>query len=245
MKMPLGSLWSEFKAFAFKGNMIDLAVAVVIGGAFSTVITSLVNDVIMPGVTYAVSTASSVATTAGKTLKDTASTATSSVGLTTKPAETQPAETQPASAPAPSAPAAAGTVAEGALPGTMSTEQAVRKGVSEALKEEADIKAKKDAEDAAKKAAEDAANKPVNLEWKIGPVKIGNFIGALINFTLIALAVFLVIVKLLGSVMKRVEGTPAPSEPTTRECPECLSIIPLKAKRCPNCTSVLTVPPPA
>ena len=38
----------EFKEFAFKGNMIDLAFAVIIGGAFGKIITSLVNDIIMP-----------------------------------------------------------------------------------------------------------------------------------------------------------------------------------------------------
>ena len=41
-------LWDEFKAFAFKGNMLDLAIAVVIGAAFGKVISSLVSDVIMP-----------------------------------------------------------------------------------------------------------------------------------------------------------------------------------------------------
>jgi large conductance mechanosensitive channel len=44
------SLWDEFKNFAFKGNVIDLAVAVVIGNAFTAIITSLVKDVIMPTV---------------------------------------------------------------------------------------------------------------------------------------------------------------------------------------------------
>jgi len=38
----------EFKEFAVKGNMVDLAVAVIIGGAFGKIVTSLVNDVIMP-----------------------------------------------------------------------------------------------------------------------------------------------------------------------------------------------------
>jgi large conductance mechanosensitive channel protein len=42
------NLWSEFKAFAFKGNMIDLAVAVIIGGAFAAVVKSLVDHVFMP-----------------------------------------------------------------------------------------------------------------------------------------------------------------------------------------------------
>lgn len=41
-------MWKEFKDFALKGNVIDLAVAVVIGGAFGKIVTSLVNDLIMP-----------------------------------------------------------------------------------------------------------------------------------------------------------------------------------------------------
>jgi len=202
MKRPsLSGLWQEFKAFAFKGNMIDLAVAVVIGAAFSGVINSLVKDVIMPTVTYAVKTATSAAETAGSAIKDTATKATSSVGLTSQPAETQPAETQPAAAAAPTAPPAPPV--------------------------------------APAKPADDAPPKPIDLQWMIGPVKIGNFIGELINFFLIALAVFLVIVKLLGSVVKRAGGTPEPSEPTTKECPYCLSVIPIKARKCSYCTADL------
>lgn len=41
-------MWKEFKAFAVKGNVIDLAIGVIIGGAFSKIVTSLVNDIIMP-----------------------------------------------------------------------------------------------------------------------------------------------------------------------------------------------------
>ena len=41
-------MWSEFKKFAMKGNVIDLAVGVVIGGAFGKIVSSLVNDLIMP-----------------------------------------------------------------------------------------------------------------------------------------------------------------------------------------------------
>src|SRR5580704_11371327 len=50
----LKSLWSEFKAFAFKGNMVELAVAVVIGGAFGNVINAMVKDIINPAISYAV-----------------------------------------------------------------------------------------------------------------------------------------------------------------------------------------------
>ena len=41
-------MWKEFKKFAFKGNVIDMAVGVVVGGAFSTIVNSLVKDIIMP-----------------------------------------------------------------------------------------------------------------------------------------------------------------------------------------------------
>jgi large conductance mechanosensitive channel len=44
----MAAIWKEFKAFAFKGNLIDLAIAFVLGVAFTAVITSLVNDIIMP-----------------------------------------------------------------------------------------------------------------------------------------------------------------------------------------------------
>jgi len=47
-------LWQEFRNFAFKGNMIDLAVAVVIGGAFGAVVTSLVKNIIMPILGYVI-----------------------------------------------------------------------------------------------------------------------------------------------------------------------------------------------
>lgn len=41
-------MWKEFKEFAFKGNVLDLAVGVIIGGAFGKIVTSVVNDLIMP-----------------------------------------------------------------------------------------------------------------------------------------------------------------------------------------------------
>ena len=75
--MGLKNLWGEFKAFAFKGNMIELAVAVVIGAAFSTVINSLVSDVIMPTVGYVVNTA----TTAAEKVKDVAADTAGKVGV--------------------------------------------------------------------------------------------------------------------------------------------------------------------
>jgi large conductance mechanosensitive channel len=139
--MAVRNLWQEFKSFAMKGNMIDLAVAVVIGGAFGAIVSSLVADVIMPAVSYI-------------------------------------------------------------LPAGMSYEK-----------------------------------------WELGnpakPIRIGKFLAAIVNFIIVALSVFFVIVKIMGGMMKRAQGTPKPSEPTSKECPRCLSVIALKATRCPNCTSDL------
>lgn len=44
----MGKFLSDFKAFAMKGNVIDMAVGVIIGGAFGKIVTSLVNDILMP-----------------------------------------------------------------------------------------------------------------------------------------------------------------------------------------------------
>ena len=41
-------MWQEFKEFAFKGNVVDMAVGVIIGGAFGKIVTSLVSDILMP-----------------------------------------------------------------------------------------------------------------------------------------------------------------------------------------------------
>ncbi len=131
--------WAEFRDFAFKGNMIDLAIAVVIGGAFKTVIDSLVGDLIVPALSYLGKAGSSTQT------------------------------------------------------------------------------------------------------LEIGRLKIGNFIGALINFLIIALAIFILMVKIVGSLMKKVAKPTAPSEPVTKDCPFCLSLIPIKAKKCAHCTADLPV----
>ena len=74
------------------------------------------------------------------------------------------------------------------------------------------------------------------------PGFIGAFIAELINFLIVAFAVFLLIVKLLGGMMKRVGSAPAPSEPATKECPYCLSMIPFRATRCAHCTAELPAP---
>jgi large conductance mechanosensitive channel len=71
-------------------------------------------------------------------------------------------------------------------------------------------------------------------------LNLGVFINTIISFLIIAFAVFVVIKGI--NRMKRVQEAPA-AEPTTRECPFCLSEIPLKASRCPHCTSELGAAP--
>jgi len=131
-------LLKEFKAFAFKGNMIDLAVAFVIGVAFSAVVNSLVKNIIMPLISYV------------------------------------------------------------------------------------------------------APDKGGYTAWKLGRIEVGAFLGEIVNFLIVAAAVFFIIVKVLGFLMKMRKAEEAPPAPTTRECPMCLCQIPIKAKRCCHCTADVT-----
>jgi large conductance mechanosensitive channel len=61
----------------------------------------------------------------------------------------------------------------------------------------------------------------------------GTVVTALITFLLTALAVYVLVVRPVGRFLDRVQGEPAA---TTKECPECLSTIPLEAARCAHCT---------
>jgi large conductance mechanosensitive channel len=137
MKLSFKQGLAEFKEFAFKGNMIDLAIAVVLGAAFKTVIDAVVADIIMPIISY--------------------------------------------------------------VPGL--------KGGYET--------------------------------WTLGHFTVGHLLAVIINFILVAFAVFLVMVKLLGGIMKATKKPQSPSEPTTKECPKCLSVIPIKAVKCAHCTADL------
>ena len=71
-------------------------------------------------------------------------------------------------------------------------------------------------------------------------LNLGVFINTIISFLIIAFAVFLVIKGI--NRMKREKEAP-PAAPTTKECPFCLTEIPLKATRCPHCTSELGTAP--
>ena len=69
--------------------------------------------------------------------------------------------------------------------------------------------------------------------------KYGHFVNAVISFLLVAAVVFFLIVKPINALISRSRKEP-PSDPTTRKCPECLSEIPIDARRCAFCTSQLT-----
>jgi len=143
-------MWKQFKEFILKGNVIDLAVAVMIGGAFGQIVTSFTNDILMPPFGLLL----------GKV--DFADLYINLSG-----------ETYPSLA-----------------------------------------------------AAKEAGAATINY---------GMFLNTIINFLIIAIVIFFVM-RAIEKVMKKPE---APVEVTTKECPHCLSTIPLKATRCPNCTSQL------
>jgi large conductance mechanosensitive channel len=124
----------EFREFAIRGNVMDLAVAVIIGGAFGKIVTSLVNDLLMP-----------------------------LIGLL--------------------------------LGGINFSDLAITVGGA--------------------------------------VIKWGAFVQSIIDFIIIAFVIFLLVRAM--NRLKRQE----PTTPTTKECPYCFTTIPLKAVRCPNCTSEL------
>ncbi|MBN1889802.1 MAG: large-conductance mechanosensitive channel protein MscL [Thermoflexales bacterium] len=142
-------MWQEFKAFIMRGNVLDLAIAVIIGGAFGKIITSLVNDIIMPPIGMLLG---------GINFADLF------INLSPQPYATL-------------------------------------------------------------KAAQDAGAATINY---------GLFLNTVIDFLIIALVIFLVV-----KAANKMQREPAPADPTTKECPYCLSTIPIKATRCAHCTSEL------
>lgn len=128
-------MFKEFKEFAMRGNVVDMAVGIIIGTAFGKIVSSFVSDVLMPPI--------------------------------------------------------------GMLLGGMDFG---------ALK----LKLKEDVF-----------------------INYGVFINTVIDFIIIAFAIFLVVKGM--NRLKRKEIPPPPAAPTTKECPECLSVIPIKAVRCAHC----------
>jgi large conductance mechanosensitive channel len=147
----------EFKEFAMRGNVVDMAVGIVIGAAFGTIVKSFVDDVLMPP-----------------------------IGL--------------------------------ALGGVDFTNffLVLKAGAAAA------------APYASLAAAKQAGAVTINY---------GAFFNTLVSFVIVAFALFLVI-KAMNTLKREQEA--APAAPTTKDCSFCCSSIPLKATRCPNCTSALS-----
>jgi len=70
--------------------------------------------------------------------------------------------------------------------------------------------------------------------------RYGHFINAVLSFIIIAAVVFFLVIRPLNALFARARHQPPP-DPTTKKCPECLSTIPLQAKRCAYCTSEVPV----
>jgi large conductance mechanosensitive channel len=147
-------IWKEFQEFAVKGNAVDLAVGVIIGAAFGSIINSLVKDVIMPPI----------------------------------------------------------SLLTGGL--DFSNKFVV-------------LRAAKD--------GSDMFNTPADAA-KVGAItwNYGNFVTLVINFLIVAGAIFLLI-RAINKLRR-----PAEKELDGKSCPACAMKIPIKATRCPHCTSELT-----
>src|ERR1700691_4225845 len=71
--------------------------------------------------------------------------------------------------------------------------------------------------------------------------KVGDFINAAVSFLLIAAAVYFFVVTPVNALVTRMRKAPAPADPTTKKCPECLSEIPIDARRCAHCAQPVGV----
>ncbi len=145
----------EFKEFALRGNVVDMAVGIIIGAAFGTIVNSLVSDILMPpiGILFGnVDFASFFV-----------------------------------------------VLKEGKIPGPYLSPSAAK------------------------------AAGAVTINY-------GLFVNTVVSFLIVAFAVFFV-VRNINNLKRQEEAQPAAA--TTRECPYCLSVIPIKAVRCAHCTSEL------
>ena len=70
---------------------------------------------------------------------------------------------------------------------------------------------------------------------------LGDFINALVSFLLVAAAVYFFVVTPVNALVSRMRKAPAPADPTTKKCPECLSEIPIDARRCAHCAQPVSV----
>ena len=73
-------------------------------------------------------------------------------------------------------------------------------------------------------------------KWEVSPLhfRVGDFLGTVVDFLIVAVVIFLVMVKLVGATTRKT----APA--VSKTCPECLETVPIAARRCRACTSALT-----
>ena len=79
----------------------------------------------------------------------------------------------------------------------------------------------------------------LNLTMNGAVISYGTFLNALIAFLLIAAAVYFFMVAPMNAWKARAARNAVPADPTSKKCPECLSEIPIAAKRCAFCTTVV------
>ena len=65
---------------------------------------------------------------------------------------------------------------------------------------------------------------------------VGDFVNAIVSFVIIAATVYYAVVLPMNALMAHVQRADKPTQPTTKKCPECLSEIPIEARRCAHCT---------
>jgi large conductance mechanosensitive channel len=70
---------------------------------------------------------------------------------------------------------------------------------------------------------------------------VGDFINAIVSFVIIAAAVYFVVVLPMNALMGKLHEQDKPTQPSTKKCPECLSEIPIAARRCAHCTQPVPV----
>jgi len=80
------------------------------------------------------------------------------------------------------------------------------------------------------------------ISFRVGSTlfPIGDFITAVVSFLLVAGAVYFFVVTPINALIARTRKASAPADPTTKKCPECLSEIPLDARRCSHCAQPVT-----
>ncbi len=69
--------------------------------------------------------------------------------------------------------------------------------------------------------------------------KIGDFINAVVSFLLVSAAIYFLIIVPMNAISARLRRGEAPADPTTKVCPECVSEVPILARRCKFCTAAI------